>query len=380
MKIAIHHLKGSFSDRWISYCIRNNVSYKIVDCYDSDIVSQLNDCSGLMWHWDLNDYKSALFVRQLTKSIESKGIKVFPDVNTSWHYDDKVGQKYLLEAINAPLVKSYIFYSKQKAYEWIEKTTFPKVFKLRVGAASVNVSLVKTAKKAKQLVNKAFSNGFSHIDPFNRLKHRIWVFKRDKKISGLKMVLTGIVRIFIPNVVERFSHNEKGYIYFQDFIPDNNFDTRLVIVGNRCFGVRRFCRKGDFRASGSGICDANPDLINPDSIKIAFDVAKKIGSQSIAFDFVLDHQKPKIIEISYCFPLGAPDDCAGYWDENLIWHDEKVNAEEFMIEDFIKDLEFLNEHKTVTKSTTKSLKQPKYEVKFRPCHQTTVKSQYLHSM
>ena len=26
------------------------------------------------------------------------GIKVFPDSNTAWHFDDKVGQKYLLEA------------------------------------------------------------------------------------------------------------------------------------------------------------------------------------------------------------------------------------------------------------------------------------------
>src|SRR4051812_29552347 len=114
MKIAIHNRPGSFSDRWISYCRQNHVDYKLVNCYDSDIVAQLDDCEGLMWHWSQVDYKDLLFAKQLTISLEKKGLKVFPDVNTSWHFEDKVGQKYLLEAIGAPLVDSYVFYSRQK--------------------------------------------------------------------------------------------------------------------------------------------------------------------------------------------------------------------------------------------------------------------------
>jgi hypothetical protein len=98
MKIAIHDHTGSFSDRWIRYCEENQVPYKPVNCYDSDIVTQLDDCKGLMWHWNQNDYKATLCARQLTISLHKKGIKVFPDINTAWHPDDKVGRKYLLEA------------------------------------------------------------------------------------------------------------------------------------------------------------------------------------------------------------------------------------------------------------------------------------------
>ena len=86
----------TFSDGWIKYCKENQVPYKFVNCYDTNIIHQLNDCAGLMWHWNQNDYKAALFARQLTISLK-KGIKVFPDVNTAWHYDDKLGQKYLLK-------------------------------------------------------------------------------------------------------------------------------------------------------------------------------------------------------------------------------------------------------------------------------------------
>ncbi len=141
MKIAIHHRKGSFSDRWIQYCEIHNIVYKLVDCYSNKIIEDLKGCDGLIWHWNQNDYKAALSARQITKSIESMGLKIFPDTNTSWHFDDKVGQKYLLEAINAPMVESHVFYTKKEAMEWLSSTSFPKVFKLRGGAGSVNVKL-----------------------------------------------------------------------------------------------------------------------------------------------------------------------------------------------------------------------------------------------
>lgn len=336
MKIAIHQDHGSFSDRWIAYCEEENIPYKIVNCYENDIASQLNDCDGLMWHWSLNDYKALLFARQFSFALEKKGTNIFPDVNSSWHYNDKLGQKYLLEAIDAPMVKSYVFYTKTEALEWIDTAKFPKVFKLRGGSSSINVSLVNTKYKARRLVKKAFGSGFSQINRINRVKNRIWEFKKEPSLPHFIKIIGGFARIFIPNEIERFSHNEKGYIYFQDFIPNNKYDTRLVVVGDRCFGVRRFCRKGDFRASGSGVFDATPSLIDKRCVQIAFEVAKSIGSQSLAFDFVHDEENPKIIEISYCFPLGAADNCAGYWDSNLIWHDEIINAEVFMIQDFIE--------------------------------------------
>jgi glutathione synthase/RimK-type ligase-like ATP-grasp enzyme len=340
MKLAIHHKKGSFSDRWIKYCSDENIPFKIVNCYDSDIVSQLHDCNGLMWHWNLTDYSAALFARQLTLSLEKIGVKIFPDTNTGWHYDDKVGQKYLLEAIDAPFVKSYVFYSEQDALNWIDKTSFPKVFKLRNGAGSSNVRLVKNKLKARLLVKKAFGCGFPFVSPYGRIKERFYHLKKNRDLSSLKLFIGGLGRLIIPTKIERFAPREKGYIYFQDFIANNDYDTRLVVVGNRCFGLRRLCRKGDFRASGSGIGLFDEKLIDGKMIKIAFDVAKKLGTQSLAFDFIYDNKIPKNLELSYCYPMGkgSVDDCHGYWDSNLNWHNEGVNAQKFIIEDFIKSI------------------------------------------
>jgi glutathione synthase/RimK-type ligase-like ATP-grasp enzyme len=296
-----------------------------------------------MWNWNHNDYKAVLFARQLIQSLEKKGIKVFPDVSTAWHFDDKVGQKYLLEAIGAPFVKTYVFYSVQEALDWVAKTTFPKVFKLRGGAGSVNVRLIKTKQKARQLVRKAFRNGFLPINRLARLKDRFWILRRDKNLAAIKKLVGGFGRLLISSEIEQFSHNQKGYIYFQDFIPNNNYDTRLIVIGNKCFGCRRYCRTNDFRASGSGLCKYEPELFDKKSIQYAFETAYKLNSQSVAFDFVMHNNEPEIIEISYCFPqVGAADGCRGYWDKNLIWHDTADSLPFFMLEDFINKLQLEN--------------------------------------
>ncbi len=333
MKIAIHHKNLSFSRIWIQYCKENDISYKIVNCYDSDIIAQLEDCQALMWHWDLNDYKAELFVRQLTYSFEKKGIKVFPDIRTCWHYEDKVGQKYLLEALDAPHMQSFVSYSKSEALRWIETTSFPKVFKLRTGAASSNVILVKNKQKGESLIKRAFGKGFQKVSPVRRLKSRLYTLKLEKNLKSALSFLGGVGRIFIPSKIEKNSNLEKGYVYFQDFAPNNQFDIRLIVIGEKCFGMIRYVRKGDFRASGSGLNSYNHHLISTDCVTTAFETAKKIKSQSIAFDFIKNENDYKIIEMSYAF---VSERFPGYWDSECVWHEGEICPQRTMIDDFLK--------------------------------------------
>lgn len=334
-KIAIHNRPGSFSDIWLKYCQEKNIPYKMVSCSDSDIMLQLADCAGLMWHWDSTDYKSELFARQLTLSLERKGIKVFPDSNTAWHYDDKIGQKYLLEAIKVPFIPTHIFYRKDEAVEWARNTVFPKVFKLRGGAGSTNVKLVKNKDEAIKLIQKAFTSGFLNKNPISRFKERLWILKRDKNFNAVKKVATGLARLVLKMENERFSAKQIGYIYFQDFVPDNDSDTRLVVVGNKCFGLTRYTRKNDFRASGSGLADYNHKLIHPQAVKLAFLTAEKLKTQSVALDFIRDKDEYKIIEISYAFVSTL---FPGYWDRALNWHEQTISPQREMVENFVNEI------------------------------------------
>jgi glutathione synthase/RimK-type ligase-like ATP-grasp enzyme len=316
--IAIHKSSG-FAERWITYCEKNDIEYKLVNAYDSDIVSQLKGCDAFMWHFYHKSYKDQLFAKQLLFSLQTAGIRVFPNFNTAWHFDDKVGQKYLLESIGAPLVPSYVYYSKQEALKWIDETDFPKVFKLRGGAGAENVKLVHSTSDARKLVKRSFGVGFKQYRALDSLKER-WLKYRAGKTT-FNDVLKGLVRFVYPPQFSKMYPPEKGYVYFQDFIPDNHFDIRVVVVGNKAFALKRMTRKGDFRASGSGNIIYSKAEIDERCVKIAFEVNEKLKAQSIAYDFVFDKENnPLIVEISFGYIAPLYDRCEGYWTVDMQWH------------------------------------------------------------
>lgn len=334
--IGIQPAKGGFFKAWILYCEEKKIPYKIVDCYKNDIINQLADCTSFMWQFYHNNPKDVLFAKQLIYSLQMAGKNVFPNFNTCWHFDDKVGQKYLLEAIGAPLVPSYVFYTKKEAVEWINQTNFPKVFKLRGGAGSQNVLLVGNIEHALKLTKRAFGRGFNQYDAVGSLKERWRRYRLGK--TNLKDVVKGLVRFVYPTDFARMHQREKGYVYFQEFIQNNTFDIRVVVVGDKAFAIKRMTRANDFRASGSGNIIYNKSEIDERCVQISFEVNKKINSQSIAYDFVFDsNNNPLIVEISYGYSPAGYYDCPGYWDHKMNWHEGKFNPYGWMVDDILRD-------------------------------------------
>lgn len=333
--IAIHTKSGSFAPEWIAYCRENEIPYREVDCSASDIMQQLRGCRALLWHWPHHDYSAQLFARQLVASVEEMGVNVFPSTATCWHYDDKVGQKYLLEAIGAPLIPTHVFYDRATALEWVEKTAFPKVWKLRGGAGAQNVQLVKTRQAARKIVKKSFGAGWK-TSRFHPLQERIWHFRRDRSLRSFVNIGRGIVRAILPHPNNNITVPQKGYVYFQDFAPDNDCDIRVVVIGSRAYAFKRMVREGDFRASGSGAIVYDRAEIPIECVRIAFDVTASLRSQSCAFDFVRIAEKWFVVEISYAFTAHLYNACPGYWDRTLAWHAAPVTPERFMLEDLLE--------------------------------------------
>jgi len=336
MKIGIHHTKGLFSDRWIKYCEDNSISFKLVDCYGTDIIQQLSDCDALMWHFNHKGPKESKFAKQLLFSVEATGKKVFPDFNTAWHFDDKVAQKYLLEGINAPIAPAYVFYSSKEAREWAGQTSFPKVFKLRNGAGSDNVRLVKSKSEANHLIKKAFGSGFKQYEGWASLKERYRKYRAGK--TNLWNVIKGILRLAHKTEYARVTGREIGYAYFQDFIPGNDHDIRVIVIGDKAFAIKRMVRKNDFRASGSGFIHYEKVHFDDESIRLSFEITEKLHAQCLAYDYVYLDGKPLIVEISYGFAKEGYDACTGYWTRNLVWHEGKFNPYGWIIDDMIKKI------------------------------------------
>lgn len=336
MRLGIHHKAGSFSDRWISYCDEKGIPWKMVDCYDNSILEQLADCNALMWHINQNNPKELLFAKQLIYSLGFYGKKVFPDFNTVWHFDDKVGQKYLLEAIKAPIPDTEVFYDKFQATTWAKSTKYPIVFKLRSGAGSQNVRLVNNFREARRIIRRAFSRGFNNYYALGHLKEswRTYFMKR----TNLQDLLEAHVRVVYPPPYARVGGRERGYVYFQKFVPGNKFDIRTIVIGDKAFAIKRIVRKNDFRASGSGVILYDREHFDDQTIQLSFNLAEELHSQCTAFDFIYDNDKIYVVEISFGFSKEGYDSCPGYWDKGLNWHTGQFNPYGWMVDNLIKSI------------------------------------------
>jgi glutathione synthase/RimK-type ligase-like ATP-grasp enzyme len=333
MKLAIHKSNNLFTQRWIDYCIYKSIPFKIVNCYSSNIIKELEDCDALMWHFNQNNPKDILCAKEILYSLQTAGKKVFPDFNTAWHFDDKLGQKYLLESLDIPLVQTWVFYDKNEALKWVRKTDFPKVIKLRRGSGSQNVKLVKSKNIAVRIIKKAFRRGFPVYDPLVSLKERLR--KYNVGITSFTNVIVGIIRFFIPPPYSRLRGRERGYIYFQKYIGGQDHDIRVIVINNKAFAIKRMVRSGDFRASGSGDISYDRKLFDQDLIKLSFSIANKLKTQCVAFDFIMTETSPLVLEISYGFVPEGYESCPGYWDSKLNWHEGKFDPYGWMVENLV---------------------------------------------
>ena len=337
MKIALHRSVGTFFEEWKEYCEQNNISHKIVNCYDDDIIEQIEDCDALFWHHNHADPRDVLFAKQLLTSLEVTGKKVFPSYHDSWHFDDKLGQKYLFESAKIPHVPTHVFFQKNTALTWAKTTTYPKVFKLRRGAGSRNVWLVNSEKEAVATINKAFGSGYRQYDAWGGMKENLRKFRLGK-VKFIE-VMKALAHVYIPLNLEKSQGKERGYVYFQDFIPENKYDIRVIVVGNKAFAIKRHVRENDFRASGSGFIEYDKELFDTSLIEQSFNNAAKINLKCAAFDYVFYNGQALVVEVSYAFNKKGYYDCPGYWTKDLKWIEGSFNPYGWMIEDLLVENE-----------------------------------------
>ncbi len=266
------------------------------------------------------------------------GLVTFPDDATCWHFDDKIAQKYALEAIGAPLVPTWVFLDARSAREFLETTTYPKVFKLRRGSGSRNVRLLADLEEARKTLDKAFGAGFT---PSGSLRNEAWKFANSWRIGRFKELIQSLpAKIKRRRELDQRLGKESGYLYLQEFVPDNAFDTRITVIGKRAFGFTRGVRPGDFRASGSGRIEYDRSRIREAAVQTAFDVAQSLGAASICFDFVDDKtSQPRIVEISYGYESVPVHDCPGHWTPDLEWIEGHTWPEDAILDDVLERIE-----------------------------------------
>jgi len=313
---AIHDKVDPELEVYRKILIHNNINYIDLDSSDPDFWKKIRQATHFIYKWS-HGHSDHQIAHAVIPIIQYQlQLKCFPNWETSWHYDDKIKQAYLLEENGFPICESYIFFNKKKAQQWLERTELPVVFKLKSGSGSMNVQLIFSKSHAKHMINKMFGKGI-HQDRNGLLKTmKTFNFNSVKifRYYGIKLR-----NLLIGKDTTSFWQKQKNYVLFQKFMPKNDYDTRVQITGKRAFAYLRYNRPNDFRASGSNNWSLDHKTIDMEMVKIAFNVSQKLGFQSMAYDFIYDHDgKPGIVEMSYCFG-DYPEFSNGYWQENLEW-------------------------------------------------------------
>jgi glutathione synthase/RimK-type ligase-like ATP-grasp enzyme len=297
----------------------NNISYVTLDASEPSFWDQVPKVDLFIYRWaHIDDERQvALTIIPIVEKILN--VKCLPNLSTCWCYDDKIREYLLLSMMRFPIIKSWIFWNKTKALDWAEGAEYPLVFKLKGGAGSANVILVEDSTKAKRLIRRIYGRGIKsgHIPGIGATRWKDFsIYKTVHHWGG------NVLRKLRGEDISPFWQKNKNYVLFQKFLPNNNFDTRITVIGNRAFAFRRMNRKSDFRSSGSGCISYDMSKIDTEFVKIAFEVSKCMGFQSMAYDFLYDENgQRQFSEISYTFVDKAIYDCPGFWDLELNWHE-----------------------------------------------------------
>ncbi len=326
---------GPFSLKYIKILETNSIPWRKMNIDDLIFWSDLKECTHFIYHWGGGPDHNQI-ARSIMPIIEREyNIPVFPNYRTTWHHDDKIRQFYLLRANGFPIIDSWIFYEKENALKWLkERKDYPLVFKLKSSAGSKDVVLVKNYDLAARITKKMFGNGLYLGGVPGNVKLKFMDFKWDLLFD---QALKKAYRFYKRRDINLQWQKEKNYVLFQKFLPMNDFDTRVTIIGKRGFAFRRYNRKNDFRSSGSGKINYEMNKIDTNFLKLAFAISNKLKFQSMAYDFLWNDGQPAFCEISYTYQDQAIYNCPGYWDNELNWHEGHFWPQYFHLVDLLKN-------------------------------------------
>jgi glutathione synthase/RimK-type ligase-like ATP-grasp enzyme len=145
------------------------------------------------------------------------GKACYPTVRHVLLYENKSLEAFIAQSRGLPFAGTHISCDKADAMRMVEDLTYPVVSKIVPASGSLGVQLVRSLSQARRIVDAAFSQTGrrAHVAYFR----------------------------------------QKDYVYFQDFVPNDGYDIRAIVIGAFVFGYYRKVPPNDFRASGMNLVE-----------------------------------------------------------------------------------------------------------------------------
>lgn len=257
--------------RWTKCCRfleNNSFPYKFYDLQAFDWLEKAEKfdiCIGILSNdqFHLQEMRSKYFTLEY-----SLGKTCFPSYEHLLLYENKTLEAYLARAAGIQFPPTHIFFKEAEAFQAIKHLRFPLISKIDPGSGSRGVEWVRNQKRALHIIRQSFSRN-------GRATHLLTL-------------------------------RQKDYVYFQNYIPNDGYDIRVILVGNFMFGYYRKVLRGDFRASGMDQVEKR--ALPPEAIKLALSVNKIVKSPLLVVDMVHGADgKYYVIEFSPMCQMKLPE-------------------------------------------------------------------------
>lgn len=193
-------------------CMELGVPHKLIDITGPDWIEQVvnSDCDAfVVWPAHVHSVSKTLFDERLKVVTEDLGEMLFPSYKALWLYDSKRRVADWLRLNDIPRPRTWVFFSRAQALDFLTAAEFPLVFKTDLGSSAHGVEIVHGKNRAVRLIKTCFGKGY--LPWRHDRRDRSW-----------------------------------GYVLFQEFIPDAR-EWRMLRVGDSFFGYRKG-RIGDFHS------------------------------------------------------------------------------------------------------------------------------------
>lgn len=281
---------------WIRACekLKNKVNYKIVDLTRNNWIENIKIKPFdflLAKPGGLTSSFKQLYDERISILVNELSYPVYPSLTEILIYENKRYLSYWLKAKNLSHPETWVFYNKQEALDFIEKSSFPIVAKTNIGASGSGVKVIKDAKEADLYINSTFSGG--------GVKKR-W----GPNFNSSGLIRRGLHYIFNPkdikkkiNIYKKIRNDiQRDFVIFQEFIS-HDFEWRCVRIGDSFFAHKKIVNKNS--ASGSLLKEyENPPFELLDFIK---DMTEKYNLSSVAIDMFESDERGYLVNEIQCF-------------------------------------------------------------------------------
>jgi glutathione synthase/RimK-type ligase-like ATP-grasp enzyme len=285
-------------DGWVNACNSFNndsvkINYNIIELFSDNWLEQMKSKS-----FDLILFRSpgrSSFFKQIydERSMlinQHFGNIVYPNLNLIQIYENKRFFRDWLLLNNIPHPKTWVFYTKNDALDYINsRKYYPIVSKLNIGASGKGVKFINNKTEGIIEINKQFGVGKKIVSGPYWNKGSFW-----KKINKV-LFKKNFIKTRMIEYNQQKNEVHKNYIIFQEFIP-HEFEWRCVVIGESFFAHKKII-KGQ-KTSGSLLKEyGEPPLSLLNFIR---HISKKYNIDSAAIDLFEQNGEYLINEIQ-CF-------------------------------------------------------------------------------